>query len=42
MKVDGRIINLIINDTTIVEEFNRLRPLAYSDCDVFLIVFSVV
>lgn len=29
-------------DTAGQEEYNRLRPLAYPHCDVFLIVFSVV
>lgn len=29
-------------DTAGQEEYNRLRPLAYPHCDVFLIVFSVI
>lgn len=32
----------LCRDTAGQEEYNRLRPLAYPHCDVFLIVFSVV
>ena len=35
-------VNLGLWDTAGQEEYNRLRPLAYPHCDVFLIVFSVV
>jgi GTPase SAR1 family protein len=35
-------INLGLWDTAGQEEYNRLRPLAYPNCDVFLIVFSVI
>lgn len=42
VKVDGRMINLGLWDTAGQEEYNRLRPLAYPNCDVFLIVFSVI
>lgn len=35
-------VNLGLWDTAGQEEYNRLRPLAYPNCDVFLIVFSVV
>jgi len=42
VKVDGRMVNLGLWDTAGQEEYNRLRPLAYPNCDVFLIVFSVV
>lgn len=35
-------MNLGLWDTAGQEEYNRLRPLAYPNCDVFLIVFSVV
>jgi GTPase SAR1 family protein len=31
-----------LRDTAGQEEYNRLRPLAYPNCDVFLITFSVV
>lgn len=42
VKVDGRMVNLGLWDTAGQEEYNRLRPLAYPHCDVFLIVFSVI
>ena len=42
VKVDGRMVNLGLWDTAGQEEYNRLRPLAYPNCDVFLIIFSVV
>ncbi len=42
VKVDGRMVNLGLWDTAGQEEYNRLRPLAYPHCDVFLIIFSVV
>ena len=42
VKVDGRMVNLGLWDTAGQEEYNRLRPLAYPNCDVFLIVFSIV
>ena len=42
VKVDGKMVNLGLWDTAGQEEYNRLRPLAYPNCDVFLIVFSVV
>jgi small GTP-binding protein len=42
VKVDNRMINLGLWDTAGQEEYNRLRPLAYPNCDVFLIVFSVI
>jgi len=35
-------VNLGLWDTAGQEEYNRLRPLAYPNCDVFLIVFSVI
>ena len=35
-------VNLGLWDTAGQEEYNRLRPLAYPNCDVFLIAFSVV
>ena len=42
VKFDGRMVNLGLWDTAGQEEYNRLRPLAYPNADVFLIVFSVV
>jgi Ras-related C3 botulinum toxin substrate 1 len=42
VKGDGKMVNLGLWDTAGQEEYNRLRPLAYPNCDVFLIVFSVV
>lgn len=33
---------LLSRDTAGQEEYNKLRVLAYTHCDVFLIVFSVV
>ena len=42
VKVDGKMVNLGLWDTAGQEEYNRLRPLAYPNSDVFLIVFSVV
>ena len=42
VKVDSRMVNLGLWDTAGQEEYNRLRPLAYPNCDVFLICFSVV
>jgi len=35
-------VNLGLWDTAGQEEYNRLRPLAYPNCDVFLIIFSVI
>jgi len=35
-------VNLGLWDTAGQEEYNRLRPLAYPNSDVFLIIFSVV
>lgn len=42
VKIEGKTINLGLWDTAGQEEYNRLRPLAYPNADVFLIVFSVV
>jgi small GTP-binding protein len=42
VKFDNRMINLGLWDTAGQEEYNRLRPLAYPNADIFLIVFSVV
>ena len=32
----------LFRDTAGQEEYNRLRPLAYPHCDIFLIIFSVI
>ena len=42
VKVDSKMVNLGLWDTAGQEEYNRLRPLAYPHCDVFLIIFSVI
>lgn len=49
VKVDNKLVNLglwydllLRRDTAGQEEYNKLRVLAYTHCDVFLIVFSVV
>ncbi|KAL4503311.1 hypothetical protein ABPG72_000917 [Tetrahymena utriculariae] len=42
VKIDKKTVQLGIWDTAGQEEYNRLRPLSYSNTDVFLIVFSVV
>jgi Ras-related C3 botulinum toxin substrate 1 len=42
IRVDSKTINLAMWDTAGQEEYNRLRPLAYPNSDVFIIVFSTV
>ena len=42
LKIDNRMINLGLWDTAGQQEYNRLRPLAYPHCDVFLIILSVI
>ena len=42
VKVDGRIINLGLWDTSGLEDYDRLRPLSYDETDVFLVCFSLV
>ena len=41
-KVDNAMVNLNLCDTSSRQEYERLRPLAYPQANVFLIVFSVV
>lgn len=36
------ILKIYARDTAGQEEYDRLRPLAYSNCDIFLITFSVI
>nr|NP_001027963.1 Rac4 protein [Ciona intestinalis]CAD48478.1 Rac4 protein [Ciona intestinalis] len=40
--VDGKPINLSLNDTASAEKYDRLRPLSFPQTDVFLICFSLV
>ena len=40
--VDEREVNLGLWDTAAQEDYDRLRPLAYPQTDVFLVCFSVV
>ena len=40
--VDEREVNLEMWDTAAQEDYDRLRPLAYPQTDVFLVCFSVV
>ncbi|XP_069509129.1 ras-related C3 botulinum toxin substrate 1-like [Ambystoma mexicanum] len=42
MMVDGKTVNLGLWDTAGQEEYDRLRPLSYTQTDVFLICYSVV
>eukprot|EP00466_Bigelowiella_natans_P013538 jgi/Bigna1/49089/estExt_Genewise1.C_390073 len=39
--VDEKVVNLNIWDTAAKDVFNRLRPTAYGNTDVFLVVFSI-
>ena len=41
MDVQGEEVALEVWDPVGVEEFSRLRPLVYSDTDVFLVLYSV-
>lgn len=40
--VDGKPINLSLWDTPFSEDYAKLRPLAYRQTDVFVVVFSVI
>jgi len=40
--VGSEAVDLGLWDTAGQEDFDRLRPLSYSNCDVFIIAFSVV
>ncbi|XP_011384386.1 rho-related GTP-binding protein RhoU, partial [Pteropus vampyrus] len=42
VSVDGRPVRLQLCDTAGQDEFDRLRPLCYTNADVFLLCFSVV
>ena len=39
--VDGESIDLALWDTAGQEDYARIRPLSYIDCDVLLIAFSI-
>lgn len=39
--VDGRRVNLSLWDTAGQEDFERLRPLSYSDTDVFIVCYAI-
>jgi Ras-related C3 botulinum toxin substrate 1 len=41
IKVDNRMVNLGLWDTAGQEEYARLRTLAYTNADVFLVIFNV-
>ena len=41
VKIDNRTVNFGLWDTAGQEEYSRLRPLAYTNSDIFLIVFAV-
>ncbi|XP_057866160.2 rac-like GTP-binding protein 3 [Cryptomeria japonica] len=40
--IDGNTVNLGLWDTTVQEDYNRLRPLSYRREDVFVLAFSLV
>lgn len=42
VSVDGRPVRLQLCDTAGQDEFDRLRPLCYTNTDIFLLCFSVV
>mmetsp|Transcript_67511 Transcript_67511/g.112240 ORF Transcript_67511/g.112240 Transcript_67511/m.112240 type:complete len:257 (+) Transcript_67511:88-858(+) len=39
--VDGKLVAMELRDTAGSDSYNRLRPLSYTDADVFLMIFSV-
>lgn len=41
VQFDGKVIELALWDTAGQEEYDRLRPLSYSESNVILIVFSI-
>ena len=40
--MNGKPINLGLFDTAGQEEYDKLRPMAYTDTDVFIVCFSMV
>jgi Ras-related C3 botulinum toxin substrate 1 len=40
--VDGKAVNLSLWDTAGQDDYNRIRPLNYSQTDVFLVSFSII
>lgn len=42
VSVDGRPVKLQLCDTAGQDEFDKLRPLCYTNADIFLLCFSVV
>ena len=42
VKIDGKPYTLVLFDTKANEVFDMLRPLSYTETDVFLVCFSVV
>jgi Rho family protein len=39
---DGKLVNLTVWDSAGAEDYDRLRPLAYPQTDVFVLFFSIV
>ena len=40
--VDGKPINLVLQDTAGQEDYDRLRPLSYPPVDIFLVCYSII